>query len=114
MKTRISIGLLITGMLSITSCLRLDDNLYNPQKITQYLRDNYTGVTDFVLGPEYKIPDSLISVFTLKSQAPDESSATTIYATYIGSISRIATDTIIMYCHGNKSNMDFYWQRAKL
>lgn len=42
------------------------------------------------------------------------SSGTQIYAIYIGDIGKIATDTVIMYCHGNKWNMDFYWQRAKL
>jgi pimeloyl-ACP methyl ester carboxylesterase len=38
----------------------------------------------------------------------------TIYAVYIGDINRIATDTVIMYCHGNADHLDFYWPRAKL
>ena len=76
--------------------------------------DNYSGTVDFTLDYSYHIPDSLVHVFTLASQAPDESSSTEIYAVYIGNISRITTDTVIMYCHGNRDNMDFYWQRAKL
>ncbi len=83
-------------------------------KCTQYLLDNYTGTQDFILDNSYKIPDSLIHIFTLQSREPSESNATQIYAIYIGDISKIATDTVIMYCHGNKWNMDFYWQRAKL
>jgi pimeloyl-ACP methyl ester carboxylesterase len=102
--------------LSFTSCLRLDDNLFNANvnKISEYKFDNYTGESDFRLGVSYEIPDSLIHLFQLASQAPDESAATSIYAVYIGDINRIATDTVIMYCHGNYDHMDFYWQRAKL
>ncbi|MGP8214200.1 MAG: alpha/beta hydrolase [Bacteroidia bacterium] len=99
---------------SLSSCFKLDSQLFNNLKCTQYLLDNYTGTQDFILGNSYKIPDSLIHIFTLQSQGPGENSPTQIYAIYIGDISKIATDTVIMYCHGNKWNMDFYWQRAKL
>lgn len=105
--------LLVITMLS--SCLRLDNNLYNlSDKITEYKLDNYTGIQDFKLDDTYKIQDSIIHLFTLSSKGPSEGTATTIQAIYIGSISKIKTDTVIMYCHGNKWHMDFYWQRAKL
>ncbi|MES2590573.1 MAG: alpha/beta fold hydrolase [Bacteroidota bacterium] len=102
--------------LLFSGCLRLDDNLFNPNetKINEYKLDNYTGDSDFRLDVTYQIPDSLIHVFQLPSQTADETNATSIYAIYIGSISRIATDSVIMYCHGNAEHMDFYWQRAKL
>jgi len=98
----------------LSSCFRLDNQLYNPSKETAYMLDNYTGAVDFVLDNSYKIPDTLVHIFSLQSQAPGESSPTKIYAIYIGDITRIATDTVIMYCHGNRCCMDFYWQRAKL
>jgi hypothetical protein len=101
-------------VVALSSCLRLDDNLYNASKLTEYKLDNYTGEVDFTLDYSYHIPDSLVHIFTLSSQGAGESSATTIYAIYIGDIAQIATDTVIMYCHGNKDHMDFYWQRAKL
>ncbi len=56
----------------------------------------------------------MVTLFTLQSKAADETEATKIYAVYIGNIQRIATDTVIMYCHGNKDHMDFYWPRAQL
>jgi pimeloyl-ACP methyl ester carboxylesterase len=102
-------------LILLAGCLNLDENLYNNDNtIEAYLRDDYTGETDFILDNSYKIADSLIHEFTLGSQTPSESSPTTIYATYIGDLSQIAQDTVIMYCHGNKWHMDFYWQRAKL
>jgi len=97
------------------SCMRLDDNLYNlSDKITEYKRDHYTGVQDFILDATYNIHDSLIHPFGLQSQIPGESSSFNIEAVYIGSLKKIQTDTVIMYCHGNKWHNDFYWQRAKL
>ena len=100
---------------ALTSCFKLDDNLFNPDSdITEYKLDGYTGEQDFVLDASYKIPDNMIHIFTLNSQAPSESSPTTIYAIYIGDMNTIATDTVIMYCHGNKWHMDYNWQRAKL
>ena len=109
------IGIFIIALVLLSSCLRLDDNLYNvTDKIKEYKLDNYTGENDFVLDNSYFIHDSLIHLFDLSSRTPSESSSTTIKAIYIGSLSQIKTDTVIMYCHGNKWHMDFYWQRAKL
>lgn len=99
---------------AFTSCFRLDANLYNQKKITSYKLDAYSGDQDFILDGSYHIQDSMIHIFTLSSKMSGESSAKKIYAIYIGQISSITTDTVIMYCHGNKWHMDFYWQRAKL
>jgi alpha/beta superfamily hydrolase len=96
----------------LSSCLRLDNNLFNNHSITSYQRDAYTGHVDFVLPASYKIEDSMVTLFTLQSN--DNGDIATIYAEYIGDIKRIATDTVIMYCHGNRDHMDFYWPRAKL
>lgn len=108
-------SLLFIIVCMMSSCFRLDDNLYNLEdKITEYKLDNYTGEQDFRLDNSYSIPDSLVHLFTLYSSGPEDNSATAIKAIYIGSLNKIATDTVIMYCHGNKWHMDFYWQRAKL
>ena len=95
------------------SCLRLDGNLYNPTKTDQYLLNAFTdGELQQQMHDSTDIPDSLISLFTLQSD--DNGDKATIYAVYIGDMNRIATDTVIMYCHGNAANMDNYWNRAEL
>jgi alpha/beta superfamily hydrolase len=100
--------------LLFSACLRLDSNLYNTSdKISEYKWDNYTGIQDFKLDASYQIQDSMQAVFTLQSKTSDNQSVK-IYATYLGDMAQIATDTVILYCHGNKWHMDFYWQRAKL
>lgn len=105
-----------TGLLFLSSCeKRLDDNLYNPNKnINEYLFQYYTGETDFKLDASYKIPDTLITQVVLESKAENEATATKIYGVYIGDINRIKKDTIILYLHGNKEHMDFYFPRAQL
>lgn len=78
--------------------------------ISEYLFDDYQGEVDFVLDKTYEIPPNEINLFTLESGIKKDE----IYAVYIGDINTINKDTVILYCHGNRDHMDFYWQRAKL
>jgi fermentation-respiration switch protein FrsA (DUF1100 family) len=106
---------LIFVIIGSSSCLKLDNNLYNSDNtIKEYQLDSYTGEQDFILDASYAIPQNLIHIITLSSQTKTESSPTEISVIYIGDLSRINTDTVILYCHGNKWHNDFYWQRAKL
>jgi len=102
-------------LFGFSSCLKLDSNLFNTNNsILNYELDNYKGEQDFVLDNSFKIQDSLIHQFTLESKTKTEKDPFHIQAIYIGNLNRIALDTVILYCHGNKWHMDFYWQRAKL
>jgi pimeloyl-ACP methyl ester carboxylesterase len=102
-----------TLILLISSCLRLDDFLYSNEKVDQYLFDAYQGSKELPALPvEYNVGDSMRTLFTLESNAKEGSAK--IYAVYIGDMNRIATDTVILYCHGNADHMDRYWNRAKL
>ena len=82
--------IIIPVLFSLAGCLRLEDNLYDPLTLQEYKLDKYTGEVDFHLDNSYTIPDSLIHIFTLPSQAANESTPTTIYAVYIGDISKIS------------------------
>lgn len=102
-------------ILTLSSCLRLDANLFNSDNsITEYQLDDYKGEHEIDLDTTYNIPDSLINIFTLPSQSADENSPTQIYAIYVGEMAKISTDTVIMYFHGTADHMDFYWNRQKL
>lgn len=108
------ISLYLAGLcVFLGACLRLDSQLFNNDgSIEKYYLDAYTGEVDFILDESYTIPDSLVHLFTLESD--NNGDVATIYALYIGRMEEIATDTVILYCHGNRDHMDFYWQRAKL
>lgn len=99
--------------LFLSACFRLDNNLFNPDnKITEYLLDNNPKSNAVVLDSTYNIAKEKIHLFTLLSD--NDGDMAKIYAIYLGDTSRIATDTVIVYCHGNAANMDTYWTRAKL
>lgn len=97
-----------------TSCLKMDDFLYNPNEnpIDSYKLQNYTGEVEFHMPDSMALADSMIHLFTINSN--DNGDIKKIYALYLGDISRIATDTVILYCHGNKDHLDFYYPRTQL
>ncbi len=100
-------------ILVFSTCLSLDDNLYtNDNSITEYKLDKYEGHIEIDLDESYDIPEEDIHLMSLQSHLDGDD--VKIWAIYIGKIENIATDTIIMYCHGNADHMDNYWDRAKL
>jgi len=104
-------------LILMASCLRLDDLAFmGDNSISEYKFDNYTGETDMQLPPEYDIPASMTHVVNFPSNASDEKhpSHSVIYGVYIGDMEQIENDTIIVYCHGQRDHLDFYWPRAKL
>ena len=105
---------LVIFSLVLTACRkRLDDFLFNPDtNITEYKLDDYTGPGELTLEPQYHIEDSLIHQFTLNLN--DDGTDLTIHAIYVGELSKIATDSVILYCHGNAGHMDYYWARQQL
>lgn len=105
---QILIVALIGGLISLQSC-RLDNFLFNPIAVDEYqLEDFYNEDQKFVIDDQYDMDPSKIDLMTLSSGAE------TIYAVYLGDQAEIAQDTVILYCHGNAGNIDWYWERAKL
>ena len=111
---------LFSGLL--ISCKKnFNDNMFNDSKLTEYKLDDYEGTVDFRLSDEYDIPDSLIHIFPIWSKTKDQTDSTKIWAIYIGNLKQVGGDakievgdSVIVYFHGNRDHMDFYWQRAKL
>ncbi|MDH5232533.1 MAG: alpha/beta hydrolase [Gammaproteobacteria bacterium] len=107
------LGLLCLFLNLSIGCFRLDANLYNnDNSIDAYRWDAYDGHVDFVLDSSYDIPAPEFNYFTLESNNAGDRK--TIHALYLGDMANITTDTVILYCHGNRDHMDFYWPRAKL
>ncbi|MBX7053115.1 MAG: alpha/beta hydrolase [Flavobacteriales bacterium] len=96
-----------------SSCFRLDEQFFNREVISSYGLDDYTGERELSnLPAAYDVDDDKVHLFSLSSD--DHGDVQTIYAIYLGEIDSIATDTVVVYCHGNKFHMDLYWNRAKL
>lgn len=90
----------------LIGCIKLNDIAFYNEAITDYLLDDYNTDLDFKLDSTYNVQN--IHEFSVNSNGFD------IAAIYIGELSDIDTDTIILYCHGQTRHMDHYWQRAKL
>lgn len=106
--------LIVFATLLISSCnKRLDDFLFNNDNtITEYKLDFFDGPVSVDLQGMFFVPDNRIHVFDYEIE--HEGEKITVAAIYTGDINRIAEDTVILYCHGNRDHMDFYWPRQKI
>jgi pimeloyl-ACP methyl ester carboxylesterase len=98
---------------SLLSCRkRLDSFLFNGSILESYQLDNYTGEVSLELNGQFAVPDSMIN----RVHFPVEINGETVQVQgiYVGDTNHINQDTVILYCHGNKDHMDFYWCREKL
>lgn len=93
--------LIITGLFFLILCgCELDNFLFNAKPIEEYTLPGNT------------IPDSLIQQVTF------DSGGNTLYGYWIDSRFTGKTglyyirSVTILYCHGNKHNIDFYWDRV--
>jgi pimeloyl-ACP methyl ester carboxylesterase len=99
----------ILSIVIFSSCLGLDDNLFNPSTdITSYEFDNFEGIQE--IESDVSFEENEYALFTLPVGTNNES----IYLTYVGDTSTIQFDSVILYCHGNAGHMDYYWPRTKL
>lgn len=98
---------LVIGII-ILSCQKIDSFMFENITTNEYLLDDYKGTRELYLDSSYNLTKDQIH------QLEFESNGSTIYGIYIGDISTINQDTVIVYCHGNFGNIDYYWSRQKL
>ena len=99
--------------LSLLSCRkRLDSFLFNGSKLESYQLDNYTGEVSLELNGQFAVPDSMIHRVHFPVEI--DGKIVQVQGIYVGDTNQISQDTVILYCHGNKDHMDFYWCREKL
>ena len=97
----------------VVSCRkRMDSFLFNPSPLETYLLDAYQGETSLDLSGQFAVSNSMIH--RVEFPIIDNGETIMIQGIYVGDTSSIASDTVLLYCHGNKDHMDFYWPRQKL
>jgi pimeloyl-ACP methyl ester carboxylesterase len=104
--------ILFVGLAALSCRKRLDGFLFNPSQIESYQLDAYQGELSLDLAGEFGVPNSMIH--HLEWNVELEEGSAKMSAIYVGDLASISTDTVILYCHGNKDHMDFYWPRQKL
>ncbi|HLW39396.1 MAG TPA: alpha/beta hydrolase [Brumimicrobium sp.] len=110
---KIHIFILFVLIVSTGCKKRLDSFLFNnDNSIEAYLLDGYKEGELADLPGTYHVPSNQIHEFFYTIN--DKGENLEIAAIFVGDISKIATDTVILYCHGNAKHMDNYWNRQKL
>ncbi len=108
MRIIVSITLLALFSTCLFSCQKIDSFMFENIAVDEYYLDEYTGEGEVFLDSMYDISQEHIQELKFESQEK------TIYGIYVGDINRIGQDTVILYCHGNTGNIDYYWGRQKL
>jgi alpha/beta superfamily hydrolase len=101
-------------LLAIVACkkVNLDGLAFPSEKLESYSFENAEGETD--------VHDSLIAtsdnytLLTFNSIDANTSESYKIYGVFIGDTATIASDTLIVYFHGQSKHMDHYFGRASL
>lgn len=100
--------LILLTNITFLSCQKIDSFMFENIATDEYYLDDYTGEGEVFLDSIYDISHDHIQELQFESEGK------TIYGIYTGDISRINQDTVILYCHGNTGNIDYYWGRQKL
>lgn len=101
--------------LSLVSCKKvvLDSLAFPSSKLESYEFENYSeGEIELPSNLQLNPVERYLIPLTSTDAATGE--AYTIYGVYIGDTSKIATDTVIYYGHGQSKHMDNYWSRSAL
>ena len=100
--------LFIVGVaLVFGSCQDMDPRLFNNKPLDEYQYDQYESEFD-PLPEEFALIDGELNPFEVESEGYK------IYGAYVGDLSTIDQDTVIVYCHGNSAHLDAYFQRVMM
>ncbi len=114
-KSILIFGILLTAAL-LYGCkkLTLDGLAFPAEKTDQYLLEEFEGTTEIDVPDQYDLTAADRTLVTFTSTDQETGEEYTLYGVYIGDMANIATDTVIMYLHGQSKHIDFYWSRTAL
>ena len=92
---------------------KLDQLAFPSERLDAYAFEEYDA-GDAAVPAEYAVEASNRTLVSMQSIDQSTGESYTIYGVYIGDMSTISEDTVIMYCHGQSLHMDAYWPRATL
>lgn len=100
--------------IALLSCKKqtLDALAFPAEKLDSYTFSDYTG--EITVPDSMHIDPSMRTLVTMTSYDGKNGTTHTIYGVYIGDMSTIQQDTVILYMHGQSKHMDHYWARAAL
>ncbi len=102
-------------LISSLSCKKvvLDGLAFPSKTLEEYEFEQYPD-GEIVLSDDYNLDPVERYLIPLTSVDQETGETYTIYGVYIGDTSKIKTDTVIYYGHGQSAHMDNYWTRCAL
>ena len=94
--------------------LTLDGLAFPAEKTDQYLLEQFEGSTEIDVPAQYDLTAADRTLVTFTSTDQETGDEYTLYGVYIGDMANIATDTVILYLHGQSKHIDYYWSRTAL
>jgi pimeloyl-ACP methyl ester carboxylesterase len=109
------LSILLFVIIAFLGCkkAKLDALAFPSAQLDAYEFEEYDA-GDAAVPAEYAVDTSNRTLVSMTSTDQNTGDTYTIYGVYIGDMSTISEDTVIMYCHGQSLHMDAYWPRATL
>lgn len=107
--------IILITLVGILGCkkISLDSLAFPSEKLDSYQFENYDdGQED--LPQSMQVDANQRELIKMSSYSSENNENYDIYGVYIGEMSTIQTDTVILYLHGQSKHMDAYWKRASL
>ncbi|MFT6746360.1 MAG: hypothetical protein ACJAZ2_000699 [Glaciecola sp.] len=96
------------------SCKRTEDDIFSQdEKFEYYQWENHTGVKVFEAPSDFSLPSSELHQLSIKSKDPEKGHEVKIKALFVGNLSNISEDTLIVFCNGAQYHMDYYYEQIK-
>lgn len=112
MKKIILVSLISIAVISCKK-VNLDSLAFPSVELENYSFNSYDD-PEVIIDASYFIDASQTHLIPLQSIDSETGEVFTIYGIYLGDTSTIATDSIIMYFHGQSRHNDFYFTRQEL
>ena len=114
-KSLLIFGTLFTASLLLFSCKKMTlDGLAFPAEKTENYQFEAFEDGEIPVPSEYNLTSADRTLVSFTSTDAETGEEFKLYGVYIGDMATIATDTVILYLHGQAKHMDFYWSRATL
>lgn len=107
--------LIFFSTLMLFSCkkMTLDGLAFPAEQTDEYL---FEAFTDGEIGvpSQYELTAADRTLIEFHSTDQETGEQFKLFGVYIGDMSTISTDSVILYLHGQSKHMDYYWSRASL
>lgn len=106
-------AVLVSSVLFGCKKMTLDGLAFPSEKTENYQYEGFVG-GEIDIPSQYNFTSADRTQIEFMSTDEETGVQYKLYGVYIGDMNTIASDTVILYLHGQSKHMDYYWSRAAL